>query len=139
VVVLFESNVERRSVMSNQSLKQLALTFKILAIFVSVVIGLWLLHPRWGVNRVADVQLVGLAVLSLIPNRWLVFSRTSFVLFLLLTLFPFEIFFHISAYRDFDWRSIIVMPMAFFVYGPLPLSLILSRIRFKRGEKFIFV
>jgi hypothetical protein len=81
--------------MTNPSLKSLAWVCKGLAIAGSVVVPL-LLHPRWGVNRIADVQLIGLADLSLIPNRWLVFSRASFVLFLLLTLFPFHIYFDIS-------------------------------------------
>jgi hypothetical protein len=60
--------------MTNPSLKSLAWVCKGLAIAGSVVVPL-LLHPRWGVNRIADVQLIGLADLSLIPNRWLVFSR----------------------------------------------------------------
>jgi hypothetical protein len=55
--------------MNTQSLKSLALACKVLAIFISVVVPLWILHPRWGVNRMADVQLVGLAVLSLIPKK----------------------------------------------------------------------
>ena len=87
--------------MTNPSLKSLAWVCKGLAIAGSVVVPL-LLHPRWGVNRIADVQLIGLADLSLIPNRWLVFSRVSFVIFLPLTLFPSQIFFHISTYRDLD-------------------------------------
>jgi hypothetical protein len=62
--------------MSNQSLKSIALACKSLAIITSVVLPM-ILHPRWGVNPIADVQLVGLAVLSLIPNRWLVFSRIT--------------------------------------------------------------
>jgi hypothetical protein len=87
--------------MGNQSLKSLALACKTLAIVVSVVVPMLLGH-RWGVNRIADFQLVGLAVLSLIPNRWLVFSRITFVIFLPLMLFPFRVFFHLSAFKAVD-------------------------------------
>jgi hypothetical protein len=124
--------------MTSQSLKLLAWACKVLAVFDSVGLPL-LLHPRWGVNRIADVQLIALAVLSLIPNRWLVFSRISFVTFLLLTLFPFRDYFYISAYRDVDWASLIAsIFVAFFVFAPSPLSLILSRMRFRRGDKFTY-
>lgn len=123
--------------MSKQSLTSLARTFKILAIVSSVGIPL-ILHPRWGVNQIADVQLVGLAILSLIPNRWLVFSRISFVIFLLLTLFPFRIFFHISDYKDLDLGSVLAMIIDVVLIGPMPLSLVLSRMRFQRGHKFIY-
>jgi hypothetical protein len=124
--------------MSNQSLKSLAWACKVLAIVGSVVVPL-LLHPRWGVNRIVDVQLVGLAVLSLIPNRRLVFSRISFVTFLLLTLFPFRTFLHISAYQDVDLALLIAgIFIGFLLFVPLPLSLVLSRMRFQRGDKFIY-
>jgi len=120
------------------SLKSLARTCKVLAILVSVVVPLILGH-RWGVSRVADVQLLRLAVLSVIPNGWLVFSRISFVIFLLLTLFPFRVLFHISAYRDVDWAVLMVgIFVEFFVFAPLPLSLVLSRMRLRRGDKFTF-
>jgi len=123
--------------MTYPSLKSSAWACKIIAIFESVVIPL-ILHPRWGVNRIADVQLIGLAVLSLIPNRWLVFSRASFVLFLLLTLFPYNVFFHTSVFRDFDLGSLIAMIIGVLFFAPLPLSLALSRMRFLRGDKFTY-
>jgi hypothetical protein len=123
--------------MTNPSLKSLSWACKVLAIFISVAVPL-ILHPRWGVNRIADVQIIGSAALSLIPNRWLVFSRISFVIFLLLTLFPFSIFFHFSAFEDFDLGSLIAMIIAIFFLAPLPLSLVLSRIRFQRGDKFMY-
>src|SRR5260370_23040659 len=90
--------------MTSPSLKSLAWTCKILAVVDCVLLPL-ILHPRWGVSRIADVQLIGFAVLSLIPNRWLVISRISFVIFLLRTLFPFRLFLHTSAYRDLDRGS----------------------------------
>jgi hypothetical protein len=122
--------------MSNQSLKPLALACKTLAIIVSVVLPMLLGH-RWGVNPIADVQLVGLAVLSLIPNLWLVFSRITFVIFFLLTLFPFHVFFHVSAFKDVDLG--LVLPgiiAAGFLF--VPLSLVLSRIRFQQGDRFMY-
>jgi hypothetical protein len=124
--------------MSNQSLKTLALACKTLAIVVSVVVPMLFGH-RWGTNRIADIQLVSLAVLSLIPNRWLVFSRTTFVLFLLLTLFPFRVFFHTSAFKDIDLGLVTAgIFVATFLFLPLPLSLILSRVRFQRGDRFTY-
>ena len=124
--------------MTNQSLKSLAWACKVLATLDSVVAPL-ILRPHWGLNRIADVQLVGLAVLSLIPNRWLVFSRTSFVIFLLLTLFPFRVFFHTSDYRDLDLGSVTAMIIGVLFFAPLPLSLVLSRMRFRRGDKLYYV
>ena len=124
--------------MSNQSLKYLALSCKIFAIIGSVVLPMLLGH-RWAVNPVADVQLVALAVLSLIPNRWLVSSRISFVIFLLLTLFPFHVFFHVAAFNGIDLG--LVLPgilMAVFLFAPLPLSLVLSRMRNQRGDRFTY-
>jgi hypothetical protein len=123
--------------MNNQSLKLAAWVCKIVAIAASVAVPV-ILPPRWGVNRIADVQLVGLAILSLIPNRWLAFSRISLVIFLLLTLFPSRIFFHISAYRHLDLGSVTAMIIGVFFFAPLPMSLVLSRMRLQRGDKFTF-
>lgn len=124
--------------MGNQSLKSLALACKTLAIVVSVVVPMLLGH-RWGVNRIADFQLVGLAVLSLIPNRWLVFSRITFVIFLPLMLFPFRVFFHLSAFKAVDLGlELSGILMAVFLFVPLPLSLVLSRIRFQRGDRLTY-
>jgi hypothetical protein len=120
------------------SLRSLAWMCKVMAIFISAVVPLLIFRPRWGVNRIADAQIVCMAVLSLIPNRWLVFSRISFVIFLLLALFPFRIFFDISAYRNLDLPSVIAIFIDLFFLAPLPLSLVLSRMRFQRGAKFIY-
>jgi hypothetical protein len=111
---------------------------KLLAIVSSVVVPLWIFHPRWGLNPVADGQLVGLAVLSLIPNRWLVFTRFTFAVFLLLSLFPFRVFFHLYAYKGLGTESVVGVTVGSLFFAPLPLSLVLSRIRFLRGDKFTF-
>jgi hypothetical protein len=122
----------------NNSLEWLALGCKLLAIFVSVVIPM-VLRPHWGVNPIADVQLVVLAILSLIPNRWLVFSGPSFFIFLLLALFPFRVFFSLSALRGADIATIAgELLFAFLIFAPLPLSLIFSRMRLRRGDKFVY-
>jgi hypothetical protein len=124
--------------MGNQTLKCLAIACKILAIVTCVVLPIILRH-RWGTNRIADIQLVGLAVLSLIPNRWLVSSRIVFVLFLLLTLFPFRVFFYASAFKGVDLGLVTAgIFAATFLFVPLPLTLILSRMRFQRGDKFTY-
>ncbi|HEY5026828.1 MAG TPA: hypothetical protein VIK39_00340 [Candidatus Angelobacter sp.] len=124
--------------MSNQGLKSLALACKALAIATSVVLPMLVGH-RWGINPIADVQVVGLAILSLTPNRWLVFSRITFVVFLLLTLFPFRVFFHVSAFKGVDLG--VILPgilLAGFLFVPLPLSLVLSRKRVQRGDRFMY-
>jgi hypothetical protein len=122
--------------MRNETLKCLAIACKILAIVTCVVLPI-IFRPRWGINRIADIQLVGLAALSLIPNRWLVSSRIVFVLFLLLTLFPFRVFFY--AFKDADLGLVTAgIFVATFLFVPLPLSLILSRMRFQRGQKFTY-
>jgi hypothetical protein len=124
--------------MRNETLKCLAIACKILAIVTCVVLPI-IFRPRWGINRIADIQLVGLAALSLIPNRWLVFSRITFVLFLLLTLFPFRVFLHTSGFKGIDLGLVTAgIFVATFLFVPLPLSLILSRMRFQRGQKFTY-
>ena len=124
--------------MFGQSLRPLALTCKTLAIFVNVVVGLWLLPPRWGFNAVTDTQVVVLAILSLVPNRWLVFSIFPFVIFMLAALFRLHVLF-ISAYTDVEIDSIInFVLVAVCISAPLPLALIFSRLRFLKGERFTY-
>jgi hypothetical protein len=125
--------------MGNHSLKSLALACKILGIVVSVVIPVLIFHPRWGVSLIADVQIVGLAVLALIPNRWLVFSRISFAISLLLTLFPFHDLLRASVYRGVGpGIAGVGILVATLLYAPLPLSLVLSRMRLQKGDRFAF-
>ena len=125
--------------MSGQSLKQPAIICKVLSFLISVVVGLWLLPPRWGVNTISDVQAIVLAILSLIPNRWLVSSRISFVVFLLIALFPFGVYFSVSAYKGASVVLILVgLFFAICIFAPLPMSLVLSRIRLQKGETFTY-
>ena len=127
--------------MSNQHLKWLALAGKIVAIAVWIVVP-WVLGSYHHYDEHHTVYLVQnslLAVLSLIPNRWLVFSRTSFVIFLLLTLLPFDVFLPLSVFRGVDFGMIAAgLMMSFCLFAPLPLSLIFSRMRWQRGERFTY-
>jgi hypothetical protein len=135
---LADVNASTAKVATSDRYLKLALPCKVLAIISSVVVPLWIFHPRWGLNPIADGQLVGLAVLSLIPNRWLVFTRFTFAVFLLLSLFPFRVFLHLYAYKGFGTISAVGMIVGFLFFAPLPLSLVLSRIRFLRGDKITF-
>lgn len=120
------------------SLKSLAWACKVLALVINVLLRVWILPPRWGADPKADVQIIGFAILSLLPNRWLVFSRIPFLLFLLLAMSPFRIFLSISALRNLDVASVIAMFISVFFLAPLPLSIVLSRVRYSRGDKFTY-
>jgi hypothetical protein len=119
-------------------LKALARVSKVLAIVDCVVVPL-VLRPRWGVSRIDDAQLVALAILSLIPNRWVAGTRFLFGTALLLSLLPVRVFLHTSVFKDLDLASAIgagiVVPL---VFVPLPLSFVLSRMRFLRKDRFVF-
>jgi hypothetical protein len=126
-------------VMNSVPLRSLVLASKLFAIFVSVAVPRFIFRPRWGVHLIANVQIICLAILSLIPNRWLVFSKVSLVTFLLLTFLPFRVLFDISGYREVDFGS--AMPailVAALFFGPLPLSIIFSRMLCRRGDKVLY-
>ena len=106
--------------MNNQYLKWLSRLCKTLGIFISVVLGPLIIQPRWNVSAVADAWVVCMAVLSLVPNRWLVTSRISLVIVLLPTLVPFRVFFDTSSYRSLDLPSVIAMFIVLFFSAPLP-------------------
>jgi hypothetical protein len=57
----------------------------------------------------------------------------------MLTFLPFQIFFHPSTYKGAAWGAVAAgLLMACILFLPLPISFVLSRERFKRGEKFIY-
>lgn len=122
----------------NKVLKPLARVVKILAIVDYVVLPV-VLHPRWGINWINDAQLIALALLSMIPNRWVVGTRFLLGPALLLSLLPFRVFIRASAFRGLDLPSLIgagiIVPL---VFVPLPLSFVLSRMRFLRKDTFVF-
>ena len=84
-----------------------------------------------------------IAVLVVVPNRWLVFSRAVFGPSLIVALLPlcFSLFlicseFHILSYQLFETAmggAIMILLSA-----PWPLSLIISRMRLRRGEIFTY-
>ena len=92
-------------------------------------------------SSIAIVSL--LAILVVIPNRWLVFSRTVFGPSLIIALLPLclSLFlicseFHVFSEKFFETLegSVIMILLS----APWPLSLILSRVRLRRGETFTY-
>jgi glucan phosphoethanolaminetransferase (alkaline phosphatase superfamily) len=83
------------------------------------------------------------ALLAVVPNRWLVFSRIAFSISLIVALFPFCVvlihdwtsdpFMSLSNYLDPG-----ALAFAAFIFGPLPLALTLSFWRQQKGEKVTY-
>jgi len=127
--------------MSDQHLKWLALAGKMWAIAVWVLVPCifqdW--HHYDEHHAIYLVQNSILAVVSLLPNRWLVFSRPSFFIFLLLALLPLDVFHSYSVFRGVDVGLVALgFLMSLCLFAPLPLSLFFSRIRFRRGAEFTY-
>jgi hypothetical protein len=76
-------------------------------------------------------ELITLSVLAILPNRWLVFLRTVFAVSLLIALVPFYQFGWPT-----DWEELF-FDLLFLTL--LPLSLILSFWRRRKGEKIGYV
>ena len=122
--------------MTNESLRSLAFATKLIAIFCAVVVHILVFRGRFTGDPVLDAQDVVPAFLALTPNRCLVSSRASFTSVLLIALFPFRVFFYP---HDGDITAVaVIATFAFFAYGPLPLSFILSRMRIQRGVRFLY-
>lgn len=90
--------------------------------------------------RIAEVAL--LSLLALMPNGILTSSRTAFAISLALALVPFRIFFA----TQFSFRGIGELLLAGFAVAgmlgmltPLPLSIIFSFVRRRRGETVRYV
>ena len=146
------------------SLKPPAIVCKVLASIEAIgaawfLIGLdiYLLHatspPRdaqdWGTpayyhRLYFNIAIVSLAaVLVLMPNRWLVFSRVVYSPSLIVALLPlglsllfisedFSLIFS-DFFGTFFWWVVMILLSA-----PWPLSLIFSRMRFRRGAVFTY-
>jgi hypothetical protein len=75
--------------------------------------------------------LIALLVLAVLPNRWQVFSLATFTISLLIVLIPF--------YQIFDslteWSDLLSMMPLMSLFATLPLSLIASFVRQRKGEK----
>lgn len=79
--------------------------------------------------------LLALAVLSVLPNRWLVFSPMAFSISLLIALIPFySIITSIAAPSDLLWMTPLMS-----LFAMLPASLVLSFWRHRKGEKVNYV
>jgi len=80
-------------------------------------------------------EVTALAVLALLPNRWLVFSPVTFVISLLVVLTPFcSIFGALS-----EWSDLLSLIPIMLLLSLLPLCLILSFWRQRNGEKVGYV
>jgi hypothetical protein len=117
------------------SLKDAAWICKILAVVISGMTVLTFRHP--GHFPVAFAQAVLMFSLAIIPNRWLVSTRTSFGFSLLLTLIPLRVFIGARYPDNLAWLGLGVF-VAFCLFGFLPLSLVLSHVRRLRGEKVTY-
>jgi hypothetical protein len=126
----------------NQNLKLVSIITKVVAILAWVFLP-WLAGMYRHYNTFFFVQNSIQSLLAIIPNRCLVFSRLSFCVFLTLALLPLDWFlFYPPTFTGTDINDIplivVVVFVWLFLFTSLPLSLILSRIRFRRGEKFIY-
>jgi hypothetical protein len=87
-------------------------------------------------------ELVTLATLAILPNRWLVFSRVAFAISLLIALSPCCWVFYDMISSATEWSDLIsnlflaVFIMIYFI--PLPFSIILSFLRHRKGEKIFY-
>lgn len=147
-------------------MKALALLCKFLAAFIWSLAALFTIArvnvdahatepPRdapadWGTPAYFHRMWLGIAVivlvaaLALIPNRWLVFSRTAFVISLIITLVPLGVVLVLDSMHDpFMSARNYLAPGAWafvgVVFGPLPASLTLSFWRQHKGEKVTYV
>jgi hypothetical protein len=142
-------------------LKQLALTFKILAAIVWVGEALfkinWDIHemhmstpPRdapqdWGTTvyfhrtYLEILVLTVIALLSVAPNRWFVFSPIVFCISIIIALFPFCFVLFENLSQPFNTIGVVFSPgnvvAMILIFGPLPLSFTMSFWRKRRGEK----
>jgi hypothetical protein len=80
-----------------------------------------------------------IAVLVVVPNRWLVFSRAVFGPSLIVALLPlcFSLFLICSLFREL-FETAMFGAIMILLSAPWPLSLIISRMRLRRGEIFTY-
>lgn len=141
-------------------LKSLALGFKIpgtVIWFGMALIGIYFLtqemhmsHPPrdapsdWGTTAYFHrsyfriLVLSVLALFSMAPNRWFVFSPIVLCIAILIALFPLGFALVQTFSEPFNTISVVFSPanliFMLIVFGPLPLSLIFSFCRLRRGE-----
>lgn len=97
--------------------------------------------PDWGMpafyhrTYLEIATLTALAVLAILPNRWLVFSPVAFTISLLIALIPF--YWILSSLTE--WSDLLWMTPLMSLFATLPLSLILSIWRRRKWEKVGYV
>jgi hypothetical protein len=84
-----------------------------------------------------------IALISVVPNRWLVFSPIAFCVSLLIALFPLCFVLVQNFSQPFNTVGIVFAPSNLvamvFIFGPVPLSLTLSFWRQRRRETVAYV
>ena len=98
-------------------------------------------YYHWLYASIAIVSL--LAILAVVPNRWLVLSRAIFVPSVVVALLPlcFSLFLicgEFDIFSDQFAETLLVWTAMILLSAPWPLSLILSRMRFRKGEQFTY-
>ena len=81
------------------------------------------------------------ALLVLIPNRWLVLSRVLFTLVLFISLFPLLLvclFIVQDLFSIDDFMTLYFVPFIVVLSGLWPVSLCLSFWRYRKGERFVY-
>jgi hypothetical protein len=104
----------------------------------------WRESDDWGTpayhNRIyfEVAEWLAQALLAMLPNRWLVSLRITFAAALLIALIPlFGIFYNMFS-SDMDWSDRLMLMIPVVLFTPLPLSLILSFARLRKGEKVFY-
>ena len=137
-------------------MKALAIVCKILAAIIwigiawfKISLDIMILHlsspPRESPTQIyLEIFVLSvIALLAVVPNRWLVFSRIAFGISLVIALFP------LGVNLIHDWRSDPFMAMRnyldpealvflAFIFCPLPFALSLSFWRRRKGEKVAY-
>jgi hypothetical protein len=129
--------------MSNQNLKSLAMACKILAVAVWVlapwILGSYYHHTIYDIHDIGYIfENVILAVLSLVPNRWLVSSKVALGISSLAALIPVCTLFLADNLFFSGIGDLFILAVVLGFLLPLPLSILFSYLRFRRGEKFTF-
>ncbi|HXC37186.1 MAG TPA: hypothetical protein VNV43_15020 [Candidatus Acidoferrales bacterium] len=140
------------------SQRELALICKVLAVIIWV--GEALIKSNWDIHEMHMLQgwgktpniqgtyleilaLSGIALFSAAPNRWLVFSPIAFCISLSIAVFPFFFVVFKNLSGPFNTVGVVFSPAnsiaMILIFGPLPLSLAMSFLRQRGGEKISYI
>ena len=135
-------------------MKAFAATFKVMAALIWVFVAYAKPPcdaPLDGATAAYYIQMYSemfmflvVALLAVVPNRWLVFSRVVFALSLIIAILPFCVLMVINWNSDpfgSNWDFLEPGNLIFLVsiFGPLPLAITLSFLRRRRGEDVGYV